>query len=99
MNKMYLDGVITVNSREELENLGEVIFNENHRIILANYGAFYLKNDVYPKHFEYNDPWDSHCCPDYFEITNEEYKSHLKKKVEELTKEIEYLNKRISEIE
>lgn len=73
--------MIKINSKEELLELDEVIFEEDKRVRINHYGVFYLQDNQYPKYFEYCEPWDFHFCGTWAERTKEEYIASVKEEI------------------
>lgn len=94
--------MIKVNSRKELENLGEIDFDYSYKIRIRSLGIFYLENENYPKYYKV----DNSCSfPKYFEMNNEEveefYKSsigHKKIELDKLVKDYEIFKTEKAEV-
>lgn len=85
--------MIKVNSRQEILDLGEIWWDEPDTIRINRYGIFHLKDDNYPKYFEYYEPYDTHYCGNYYECSQEEYKEFLEKCINEYSEKIKKLQK------
>lgn len=57
--------------------------------------VFHLNGTHYPKYFRYEEPWDAHFCGDWIEVSKEEYRTYILKKIEEEYAEIERLKKEL----
>lgn len=57
--------------------------------------VFHLNDTHYPKYFRYEEPWDSHCCGDWMEVSKEEYREYILKRIEEEYAEIERLKREL----
>lgn len=85
--------MIKVNSRQEILDLGIVVYDEPDNIRISQYGIFYLENDHYPKYFKYFEPYDTHFCGNYCECSQKEYKKFLKERINEYSEKIKKYKK------
>ena len=91
--------MLKINSRQEILNLGTVLYDAPNTIRIIQYGVFNLKDNNYPKYFKYFEPYDAHFCGDYCETTKEEYKNYLTNKIKKLKKQIKELQRKLNEEE
>lgn len=89
--------LIKINSKEELKNLNEVIWENRNMIRISNYGVFNLKDDNYPKYFKYESPLDTHCCGDFYEVRKEDYVEVLKRKIADKERILQDLREKLKE--
>ena len=91
--------IIQINSRQDLYDLGTVSWEESNNLLIIGHGIFCLKNDNYPKYFEYNEPFDTHCCGTWCERTKEDYLKYLIDCQEELQQKVKNLQKKIENLQ
>ena len=91
--------IIQINSRQDLYDLGTVSWEKSNSLLIIGHGIFCLKDDNYPKYFEYNEPFDTHCCGSWCECTKEDYLKYLIDCKEELQQKVENLQKKIENLQ
>lgn len=65
------------------------------QIRLYGEGVFHLEGTNYPKYFRYEEPYDAHFCGDWLEVSKEEYREYIRKRIEKEYAEIEQLKKEL----
>lgn len=70
--------MIKVNSRQEILDLGIVVYDEPDNIRISQYGIFYLENDHYPKYFKYFEPYDTIFAATIANVRKKNTKNFLK---------------------
>lgn len=81
-----------------VENINElkkdIIWEDSKNIRVTAMGTFHDVNQViYPCVFKYLEPYDSHCCGDYFPCSKYEMVQSVGMEIARLTSKIEKFNK------
>lgn len=98
--KRYRYGyLMIVDSYEEIENLGDIIFKDDLRIRINGFGVFELDDkENWPKYFMYEEPYDFHFCGTYREVTKDEANEYLIKELKKKNDEIADISSILQEV-